>query len=215
MATDTRNKDKGAATNDRIAQRSPQRQQPEMRRWEAEQHPYGPFAMMRDMQDQIDRWFNRVGFGSWTSPSSWVSPSSWTSQSNWTSPSHWLSRAGEQMGEWSPAIDAFQRGNEFIIRADVPGMNRNDVSVEIGDDAVTLRGERKGETHDEREGMYWTERSYGSFSRVVPLPAGAISDSAKANFHNGVLEVVIQAPSQEVRRGRKIDITAHDETAKK
>jgi HSP20 family protein len=60
--------------------------------------------------------------------------------------------------------------------------------------------------------MYWTERSYGSFCRTIPLPPGAIAESAKANFHNGVLEIVMQAPSQEARRGRKIDITSHEHT---
>ena len=193
MATDTRNKGKAAPASDRMARRSPQQHRGhEMRRWDAGEHGYGPFAMMRDMQDQVDHWFGRLGL------------------SNWTSPSSWLSRAGEAIGDWTPAVDAFQRGNEFIIRADVPGMTRNDLNVEIGDDAITIRGERKNESHEEREGMYWTERSYGTFSRVIPLPPGAISDSAKANFNNGVLEVVIQAPSQEVRRGRKVDITGHE-----
>jgi HSP20 family protein len=111
-----------------------------------------------------------------------------------------------------PAIDAFQRGSEFIIRADVPGMTRTDLTVEIGDDTITIRGERKHEEQEEKEGVFWSERSYGTFSRVVPLPPGAISDSAKATFNNGVLEVVVQSPSQEARRGRKIDISGHDDT---
>jgi HSP20 family protein len=185
MATDTRNKGK-------VARRPPQQPRgQEMRRRDAGEHAYGPFAMMRDMQDQVDHWFGRLGLSDWASPSSW------------------LSRAGEAVGDWMPAVDAFQRGNEFIIRADVPGMTRSDLNVEIGDDAITIRGERRNESHEEREGTYWSERSYGTFSRVIPLPPGAISDSAKANFSNGVLEVVVQAPSQEVRRGRKIDITGH------
>ena len=104
-----------------------------------------------------------------------------------------LARAGEQFGEWSPAMDAFHRGSEFVIRADVPGMARHDISVEVGDDAVTIRGERKREEHEEREGVFWSERSHGSFCRVIPLPPGAISDSAKATFNNGVLEIVMQA----------------------
>ena len=197
MATDTRNKDRGKSSSDPMVHRAPQRQQREMRRWEPDRH-YGPFAMMRDMQDQVDRWFNSSGLSHWASPS------------NWTSPSTWMSRTAEHNGDFAPAIDAFQRGNEFVIRADVPGMARNDLDVEIGDEAITIRGERKHESQEERDGVYWTERSYGSFARVVPLPPGAISDSAKANFNNGVLEVVIQAPSQEVRRGRKVDITGHD-----
>jgi HSP20 family protein len=145
---------------------------------------------MRQMQDEVDRWFDL--------------------DRGWTSPFTWLSRAGEQMGDWMPAIDAFQRGNEFVIRADVPGTTRTDLSVEIGDEAVTIR-ERTHEQNKDREGVFWSERSYGSFSRVVPLPPGAISDSAKATFTNGVLEVVVQSLSQDARRGRKIDISGHDE----
>jgi HSP20 family protein len=158
---------------------------------------------MRQMQDEVDHWFERFGFGrGWASPSSWMPAA--------TAPAaHWMSHAAEHAGDWMPAIDAFQRGSEFVVRADVPGMTRNDLSVEIGDDALTIRGERRHEREDEHEGTYWSERSYGSFSRVVPLPPGAITESAKANFNNGVLEVVLQAPSQEARRGRKVDITSH------
>ena len=148
-----------------------------------------PFALMRQGIDEMDRWFNRIGVDR-----SWISPASWMS-----------SIAGQ--GEWSPAIEAFTRGNEFVVRAEVPGMSRTDIHVEAGDDTLTIRGERKNEHREEREGVYWTERSYGSFCRVVPVPPGTITDSAKASFNNGVLEVVMQAPSQETRRGRKIDIS--------
>ena len=165
----------------------------DLRRWQAPQHSSGPFSLMRQMQDEVDRWFGDHG---------WVSPSSWFS-------------SGEHSGDWIPAIDAFQRGNDFVIRADVPGMARHDLNVEVGDDAVTIRGERKHEEHENREGMYWSERSQGSFYRVVPLPPGAISDSAKATFTNGVLEIVMPAPSPEARRGRKIDISGKDEKTEK
>lgn len=191
MATETRNKqnEKREIAVERTSRN-------DMRRWETDRNTHGPFGLMRQMQDEVDRWFGRLGFGGFPSPS------------------NWMSRAGQQLGEWTPAIDAFQRGNEFVVRADVPGMSRSDLTVEIGDDALTIQGERKHEKQEEREGVFWSERSYGSFCRVVPLPPGAISDSAKANFNNGVLEVVIQAPSEETRRGRKIDITGHDETKK-
>ena len=192
MATDTRHKHEKAGGAPDIVRR--QGSPPEPRRWQGEQWS-GPVGLMRQMQDEVDRWFGRLG-----------------SERGWTSPSTWLSRAGEQVGDWMPAIDAFQRGNEFVIRADVPGMARTDLSVEIGDDAVTIRGERKHEEREERDGVFWSERSYGSFSRVVPLPPGAISDSAKATFTNGVLEVLVQAPSQDARRGRKVDISGHEDT---
>ena len=123
-----------------------------------------------------------------------------------------MSQMARQVGEWMPAIDAFQRGNEFVIRAEVPGMSRQDLTVEVNDDSISLHGERKRELDDEREGVFWSERSYGSFTRVIPLPPGAIGESAKATFVNGILEIVMQAPSAEGRRGRRIDIsgTAND-----
>lgn len=153
----------------------------------------GPVGLMRQMQDELDRWASRFGLSS---------PGSWLTQA-----------AGSAMG-WTPAVDAFQRGNEFVIRADVPGMNRTDLSVEVGDDAVTIRGERKHESEEDRDGVFWSERSHGSFCRVVPVPPGAIGESAKATFTNGVLEVVMPAPSQESRRGRKIDISGGREEKK-
>ena len=204
MATDTRNKTEGQESSDVAVQRSSQNRR-DARRWEGDRYASGPFGLMRQMQDEVDRWFDRAGLGR-----GWTHPSAWVPDSNWMPGSNWMARAAEQIGDWTPAIEAFQRGNEFVVRAEVPGMSRNDLTVEIGDDAVTIRGERKQEQTDEREGMYWTERSYGSFSRTIPLPPGAIAESAKANFHNGVLEIVMQAPSQESRRGRKLDITAHE-----
>ena len=144
-----------------------------------------PFSMMRRMQEEMDRLFGDV----------------------WGGRRAWPSGFGEEgRAEWVPAIEAFQRGNEFVIRADVPGLKKEDLSVEIGEDALTIQGERKYDREEEREGMYRSERGYGTFYRVVPLPEGAMADSAKANFKDGVLEIVIQAPSQEVRRGRRIEI---------
>jgi HSP20 family protein len=142
-----------------------------------------PFGIFRRMQEDMDRLF--AGFGR-----------------------HGLiSPFGEEAVDWSPAIEAFHRGNEFVVRADVPGLSRNDLNVEVGEDRLTIRGERKYDKEEEREGVYRSERAYGSFCRVISLPEGAVADSAKANFADGVLEVVLQSPSQEVRRGRKIEIS--------
>jgi HSP20 family protein len=147
---------------------------------------YGPFAWMRQMQDQLDRAFT----GLWGS----TSGSSWTPETVF-GPS-----------DWAPAIDVFQRGNDLVIRADVPGLSKDDITVDIADDQLTIRGERRHDHEEERDGVFRSERSYGSFCRVIPLPQGAIADSAKATFNNGVLEIVLQAPSFDVRRGRRVEI---------
>jgi HSP20 family protein len=155
-----------------------------MSRWDA--GSYGPFAWMRQMQDQLDRAFS----GLWGSSSG----SSWT-------PDTMFGRS-----DWAPAIDMFQRGSDLVIRADVPGLSKDDITVDIADDQLTIRGERRYDHEEERDGVFRSERSYGSFCRVVPLPQGAITDSAKATFNNGVLEIVLQAPSFDVRRGRRVEI---------
>ena len=92
------------------------------------------------------------------------------------------------------------------MRADLPGMQQKNITVEINDDAIVIEGERSNEREERVEGYYSTERSYGRFCRLVPLPEGAIADSAKATFTNGVLEVVLHAPPHEVSRGRRLEI---------
>ncbi len=92
------------------------------------------------------------------------------------------------------------------MRADLPGLKKDDMKIDINDGAITIEGERREEHEEDREGYYRTERSYGSFYRVVPLPEGAITDSAKAHFNDGVLEIVVQAPPREVSRGRRLEI---------
>ena len=179
----------GSARQDRSTDQSvpTRRSSPssQMNRWDTS--GFGPFAWMRQMQDQLDRAFSSIWSGSGTT-------SSW-SPDNVFGPS-----------DWAPAIDMFQRGNDLVIRADVPGLSKDDITVDIADDQVTIRGERRYDHEEERDGVLRSERSYGSFCRVVPLPQGAIADSAKATFNNGVLEVVVQAPSFDVRRGRRVEI---------
>jgi HSP20 family protein len=108
---------------------------------------------------------------------------------------------------WSPDVDVFQRGNELVVRADLPGVNADDVTVEVSDDAITLSGERQEEHREERGGVYRFERSYGSFFRTIPLPEGAITDQAKASFRDGVLEIKVPAPPEQVSRGRRLEIS--------
>jgi HSP20 family protein len=107
---------------------------------------------------------------------------------------------------WAPDIDVVQRNNELTIKADLAGLRREDVLIDITDDAVTIQGERKLEREEEREGIYRTERSYGSFCRVIPLPEGAMIDQAKATFRDGVLEVIMPAPP--ASKGRRLEISS-------
>ncbi len=130
----------------------------------------------------------------------------------WNDPFGLLQRESRRSGMgtqalWTPQIETFQRGDQFVVRADLPGMRKEDVDIELTDDSVVIQGERREEHEEDREGYYRSERTYGSFYRVVPLPEGAISESAKASFNNGVLEVTIQAPPHEVSRRRRLEIS--------
>lgn len=113
---------------------------------------------------------------------------------------------GGSFADWAPQIESFHRGNEFVVRADLPGLDKKDISVEVREDALVIQGERANEHEHREEGHYLSERNYGHFSRVVVLPEGAIANSVKASFRKGVLEVSVQAPPHEASRGRQIEI---------
>ena len=99
--------------------------------------------------------------------------------------------------EWVPQIEVLQNNGQFMVRADLPGLTKDDVQVEMTDKLITISGERKEETEEKREGFYRSERNYGSFYRQVPLPEGANTENAAATFHNGVLEITIPVPKVE------------------
>jgi len=110
------------------------------------------------------------------------------------------------VGGWGPDVDILQRGDELVVRVDLPGVSKDDVRVDVTDEAITIEGERREEREEQRDGVYWTERRCGSFWRTIPLPDGAIADTAKATFRNGILEIVMNAPSREASRGRQLEI---------
>ena len=107
--------------------------------------------------------------------------------------------------EWVPQIEVLQKNGQFMVRADLPGLRKDDVKVELTDDVLTISGERKEEKEEKREGFYRSERSYGSFYRKIPLPEGAKTEKAAATFHNGVLEITMPAEKVEMP-ARKLEI---------
>ena len=106
---------------------------------------------------------------------------------------------------WSPEVEVFERDGQLTVRADLPGVTKDDVKVEIIEGALTISGERKDEKEEKGEGFYRTERTYGSFFRRLPLPEGVKTDEAAATFKNGVLEVTLPAPKRELN-GRTLEI---------
>jgi HSP20 family protein len=110
-------------------------------------------------------------------------------------------------GDWIPAIDIAERNGELQIHADLPGVKQDDVKVEVLNNVLTISGERRQEREEDSEGIHRMERSYGSFSRSIPVPEGADLDKARANFQNGVLELAIPLPNSK-QMSKQIPIQA-------
>ncbi len=137
----------------------------------------GPFELMRRFTDELDQAFE--GFG--------------------------LTRGSEsgmtRTEGFAPPVEIFERDNNLVVRAELPGMNPDDVRIELTDDGLVIEGDRTSEREESREGVYRSEIHYGHFYRLIPLPEGANLDQTQAQIDNGVLEVVI--PMAESRRQRR------------
>ena len=105
---------------------------------------------------------------------------------------------------WIPAMDLVEGGDQFVLRADLPGMKQEDVSIEFEDNVLTIAGERKAQHEEREEGFHRVERAFGSFSRTLTLPKGIDPEAISARFEDGVLEVTI--PKPEERKPRRISI---------
>jgi HSP20 family protein len=97
---------------------------------------------------------------------------------------------------WIPAMDLVEEGDQYVLRADLPGVSEDEVKIELEENVLTISGERKTEHEERREGYVRVERASGSFSRSLVLPDGVDPDSVKAQFDSGVLEVRIPKPEQ-------------------
>jgi HSP20 family protein len=138
----------------------------------------GPFAWMRRMLDDMDQLMSISPFG------------------------RSEGFGGQQL--FVPQVDVSQQGDRIVVHADLPGLSPDDVRLQVVEGALVIEGERKSEREQETGGVMRTERYFGQFQRVVPLPEGADPDSAEARFENGVLEVIIRAPQRAGARNIQI-----------
>jgi HSP20 family protein len=113
---------------------------------------------------------------------------------------------------WSPTLEMFTKENSLCVKVDVPGMKKEEVTVEVTPEHLVVRGERKNEVEESKEGFFRTERTYGSFYRAVPLPEHVNTELAKASLHDGVLEITMPM-TKVVEQTRKLEI-AEPEPAK-
>jgi HSP20 family protein len=106
---------------------------------------------------------------------------------------------------WIPAMDLVETGDHYVLRADLPGVAEEDVTVQLEDNILTIAGQR-GVEHAPKEGYYRLERAFGSFSRSLTLPDGVDPDQVAARFTRGVLEITIPKPEQKKPRRVQINL---------
>jgi HSP20 family protein len=143
--------------------------------WNPSEFFSNPFSMMRRLSEEMDRSFGRF-----------------------------FSRE-EGASFWAPPIEVSESEGQLRVHAELPGLKPEDVHVEVANDQLIIRGERKYEHDEKNKGVYRSERRYGQFYRAIPLPEGTNTEQAKAQFKNGVLEIGIPVPEQKSNR-RQIPI---------
>ena len=111
-----------------------------------------------------------------------------------------------RLGTFTPKVDVLESDKEITVSAELPGMDEKEIEVSLTREALTIRGEKKVEKEDKGRDYYRMERSYGSFSRTVPLPEEIDQDKVAAEFKKGVLKVTLPKTAQAVKESKKITV---------
>jgi len=149
---------------------------------------FDPFADLYQLQREVNRLFDNTA----TTPT----------RTNGGSTEPAPARA------WSPAVDILEDQNEIIVRADLPGINQDDIDIEITGDTLTLKGERKFEDIDRKDNYVRVERSYGKFQRAFTIGIPVDADGVKASYKDGILEV--RLPKSEATKPKKVLVSANN-----
>jgi HSP20 family protein len=111
-----------------------------------------------------------------------------------------------EMEETVPSVDMFEEKKEVVIKAELPGMKKEDIEISLTDNTITLFGEKKKEETVAKKNYYRVERSQGSFKRSFRLPAEVKTDKAKANFKDGVLEIRLPKTEEAIKQKVKVTV---------
>ena len=141
-----------------------------------------PFSLFRLFSEEMERRFQDFGF--------------WRRSENG---SLWPP-------QWSPQVEMFEEKGKLVIRAELPGVKKDEIQAEITDSALIIQGERRDEQEKRERSVYRSERSYGSFYRRIPLPEGVDGENATAKFRDGVLEIEVKSASRPEQRSRRLEI---------
>ena len=140
--------------------------------------------------DEMDRLFDTYLSRGWLSPFRWTGPK-------------WSESAKPFEGKM-PNVDVIERDNEIVVRAELPGVNKDDIDISVTRDAVTIKGTTSHEDKEEKGDYYRCEISRGSYTRTVVLPKNVDENKAKATFRDGILELTI--PKAEEARSKTIKV---------
>lgn len=139
------------------------------------------FGRLSDLRDEIDRLFE--------------------------SPLTELTRTSNLLSGWTPALDVHEDKNNFIVKAELPGMKREDIEVAWHNGTLSISGERKAETQQAEAEVYRAERFFGRFQRTVALPAAVAADQVKAAYKDGILTITL--PKTEEAKPKQIDVSVN------
>lgn len=117
-------------------------------------------------------------------------------------PDRWFK--GEELDVRAPALDLYEEKDDIVVKAELPGIEKDNIEVNLTDHTLTIKGEKKKEEEIKEENYYRAERSYGSFLRTIELPKDVHSDKVKASFKNGILEV--RVPKTEEAKAKEIKV---------
>ena len=148
-----------------------------------------PFQMMRrftrDMERMFEDFWKRPFFGL-------------------RRPEFW--RAGRSVLATMPAVDVYQEKDDVIVKAELPGLSKDDIQVNLTDSTLTIRGERKKEEEVNQDDYFYSERSQGAFARNIDLPAEVKPDQVKATFKDGILQIRLPKTEESKRKATSIKI---------
>lgn len=144
-------------------------------RWRPQSDSWDPFTNLEEIREEMNRLFNPA-----------------------------LRRRGDSEALFSPAVDVVEEKDNFLVKADLPGLTKDDVSVAIQDNYLTIRGERKHEVEKKETNFYHRERVYGAFLRTIELPARIDAGKIQATFRDGVLHVTL--PKSEEAKPKEIKV---------
>ncbi len=137
------------------------------------------FGQWSNLRDELDRLF----------------------ESPWTG----LARTSQLLSGWTPALDVYEDKENFIVKAELPGMKKEEIDVSLHDDSLSISGERKSETKAEDGELCRAERFFGRFQRSVTLPAPVAADKVKAQYQDGILTITL--PKTEEAKPKRIDVS--------